>query len=468
MFNLKKIKEHWPLVILLVAAAVMRLYRLPEMASFDFDQEYAANFAWSVLKEYPIQLIGQGLSVQGLFMGPLYFYFLTPFFAFFNLHPVGGAVGSVFIGLITIVAYYYYANKLFGKPAGLIAAFFRTIFISKIGGDWLMIPSGCELAILATWYYFYQYWLKNTRYLPVLGFIFGLYTSFHPILFPFYLVFLVLVAIKRVIPNFKTILLSIMTFIIPVFPLILFEYFHNFLEVKRLFSLFVGRGEGPARSIAKVIDYFFVIVNGAQFDLGLKIKPGFLLFGVVFLLMIIFTIKKIHIWKNSFHLVMTSLTIGVFILYYYFLPVHVPEYYFLAPVTLITFYLAGILGFVIRKPKIKFLMIVFLFFIAFINIRQLQYKWSDSSVITLAHKDKIVKEIISRKPINGKYFVSYISLPGWNFGFNYLFKYYRSQPFDRVVDGATFTIVIPKSLSEESIDLYSANIGLILPNEVIK
>ena len=45
----------------MILAAFLRFYRLPEMAPFDFDQEYAANFAVQV-KEYPIRLIGQLLT----------------------------------------------------------------------------------------------------------------------------------------------------------------------------------------------------------------------------------------------------------------------------------------------------------------------------------------------------------------------------------------------------------------------
>jgi len=39
-----------------------------------------------------------------LFVGPWYFYFLVPFYALSGLHPLGGAIGSVVLGLITIIA----------------------------------------------------------------------------------------------------------------------------------------------------------------------------------------------------------------------------------------------------------------------------------------------------------------------------------------------------------------------------
>lgn len=127
-------KAYILLFIILVVSAILRFYKLPEMVNFDFDQEYASNFAYAVLKEYPIQLIGQGLSIQGLFMGPLYFYYLVPFYALTNLHPIGGYIGSVILGLLTIFVYFWVGKKMFGTEAGLIAAFLRGLLFSVFGG----------------------------------------------------------------------------------------------------------------------------------------------------------------------------------------------------------------------------------------------------------------------------------------------------------------------------------------------
>lgn len=465
-FFKKTIGNHGLFLIILVFAFGLRCYRLPEMAYFDFDQEYASNFAYSVLREFPIQMIGQGLSIQGLFMGPLYFYYLVPFFALFNLHPIGGAVGSAILGLVIITAYYYYGNKLFGKSAGLIAAFLRAFLFFKLEADWSMVPSySSELLVLVTWYCFYQYWQGNTKHLPLLGLVFGLYTSFHPILFPFYLVFLILLIIRRVRPNLRVLLLSIGAFIVPITPLLLFEYFHEFLEVKRLIELFSNsRPESITLSTAKLVTYMDTIMAGLQPLLGLNINPPFLLSGMVLIAMLIFTLRRIHVWQASFHLLTLGITFLVFVLYYYFLPVHVSEYYFLAPVSLLFFYLSGILGYLAFKPIIKLAVIVFLTYVVFANIKLLdQKKWSNPSLTTLAHKDRIVKAIVERQSKGREFFVSYISLLGWDFGFKYLFKLYDRKPYDSPMESATYTIVIPKSLSLESIDISSGNVGLILP-----
>lgn len=135
----------------------------------------------------------------------------------------------------------------------------------------------------------------------------------------------------------------------------------------------------------------------------------------------------------------------------------------MAPVTLLFFYLTAILGHLTTKPGVKIGAIVFLVWVFFANVKLLQNKWANPSLITLAHKDRRVKTIIEKQPHNKEFFVSYINLPGWNFGFDYLFKLYDCIPQSSPVENFTYTIVIPKSLSPESIDISSGNVGLISP-----
>lgn len=466
----KIFKSNFLFLLILILAAILRFYRLPEMASFDFDQEYASNFAYNVLRVFPIQMIGQGLSVQGLFMGPWYFYFLVPFFALFKLHPLGGAVGSVILGLITIFAYYYFGSKLFGKPAGLIAAFFQAVLFRNLVNDWSITPAfSCGLAVIITWYYLYKYWQGETKHLPLLGFIFGIFTSFHPILFPFYFVFLILFVFKHIFPSFKTFLLTIVAFILPLVPLIAFEYFHRFTEIKLLIGIFTAPKaiSGGFSLYSKLANYSLSILEGPQSILGFNLFSKYLLSAIILIILILFTVKKVHVWKERFHLCVIITTFLIFIFYYSFFPIPVISYYLSAPVILLVFYLAGILGYLVTKKNSRFFVAIFLIFLIIVNFKTLIFeRWLNPSLISLSHKDEIVKVIREKQPKGKDFFVSYISSPGWNFGFNYLFKIYGIIPKERAVNEYIYTIVIPKELSPDSINFSSGNIGLILPKSV--
>ena len=450
------------LFLIIILGIFLRVYRMDKMAPFDFDQEYAANFAYSVLKVFPVQLIGQGLSVQGLFMGPLYFYYLVPFYFLTSLHPLGGVIGSIVLGLVTVFAYFWIGKKFFGSCAGLILAFWRATFISKLQVDWAVTPSmSSELLVLVTWYLFFRYWQGKTKYLPLLGLVFGLYTSFHPILFPFYFVFITIVLIKRFVPNFKTILLSVVAFIIPLLPLIIFECLHSFWEVKNLISVFGGKSV-EVEVFSRFMYHLYVNIREPNLVFGLLLEQYWLLFTVVATFIFILAWRKIDFWKESFHRVMLPLTFGIFVIYYTLFPTHVPEYYFLAISVLFFFYTGGIVSLLAKRRILRPILVLIVVFLAVVNFKGLIDSWNYPTPAALYNKDQIVKEILRRQPSTSDFYVSYIKELGWNFGFNYLFTYYGHTPQTKEAKKPIYTIVIPKSLSLGNLDFTSGNIGLIV------
>ena len=445
------------LALIIFLACAIRLYRLPEMAPFDFDQEYAANFAYRVLNVYPIQLIGQGLSVQGLFMGPLYFYFLVPFYALFNLHPIGGTIGSIVLGIITIVTYFFVVKQVFGNVAGLIAAFLRASLFSYINTDWSVTPAfSSDLIALITWFCFYKYWQGKHKHLILLGFIFGMYSSFHPILFPFYIVFLVLLLIKRRLPKKQIIFLSLIAFLIPLSPLLLFEYLHNFLEVKLLFSFFNSSGSEINR-IPEMMNYAQNIFIDLASNLRLPIWWSF-----IYATILIFLIyKKIGFWKDQFHFVFLLSSTVVFLVYYSFFPKSVPEYYFIALTTANLIYFSANLS--MLQERFRPILLISLVLITYLNLNYLRHhKWDHQNTASLYNKEQIVKRIKYDNAKDIPIFVSYIKFPGRDFGFSYLFSYYQIKLNDQTQD-PVYTIVVPISLSPDSIDFRSGDAGVILP-----
>lgn len=466
---LKKVKKiifnkpHLTLLTILILATILRFYRLPEMANFDFDQEYAANFAWATLKEYPIQLIGQEISISGQYLGPLYFYYLVPFFALSSLHPIGGVIGSVILGLISIFIYYFVASKMFGRTTGLIAAFIRAFSFAGFGADWSMTPAfSSDFMVLLTWYCFYEYWNSNLKILPWLGLIFGLYTSIHPIHFPFYLVFLVLLIIKRRLPGIKILLISLAAFILPILPFIRFEFLHSFLEIRRLWE--IPTHSNATRNYLQAFEFAIRTTLSEPYRIfALDFIPKtFFSWGLLGLIIYGAAVKG---FSKYFHLVALVSTFLIFTTYYTFYPGNVSEYYLLGPTTLTVLYGSALLAKLLQLKFGKLILLIMLLSIGFFNLRIVYKRWHDPSNNTLSHKDYIVKEIVKRVPENSEFYVSYIKLPGWNFGFNYLFKFYNRVPQTYEAKPPVFTIVLPKHLSGTNANISSGNIRLILPEE---
>lgn len=450
---------------IILLAATLRFYRLSEMVAFDFDQEWAANFAYRVVHEFPIQLIGQPLSVEGLFMGPLGFYLLTPFFILTDLHPIGGAIASAIRGIMTIIIYYLVTSRLINVRAGLIAASLRSFSFVELQNDWTIAPLYLsEPLVLLLWYCLHQYWQKKLQYLVPIMFIFGLFTSMHPVMFPFYAVFGLLLLLKRRLPNIKTLAFSLVALILPLLPLIIFEFLHNFLEIKRLIELFV-HPDGSSRQLYILISW--INFNLREFGRILRIdliQPE--LIGMIFLsLFLLLSYKKVQFFRDRSQLILYLLTFAAFNIYYgLLLPKGITEYYFLALTTLAFLYLSAILSYYLAHPVFKTVVIVILLNFLFQSWQSLNNRWQ-LPLTTLYHKDRIVQEIVKRQPKGSDFYVSYISQIGWNFGFNYLFKLYGSVPQKIEARPPVYTIVLPASLSGTDADFQSGNIRLISPEE---
>ena len=390
---LNKLINHWLIIVILIIAAVLRLYQLPKMVAFDFDQEYASNFAYSVLKEFPIQMVGQGLSVQGLFMGPWYFYYLVPFFWLFNLSPIGGYVGSIVLGLITIWVYYAIISKAFNRRIGLIVALMRAVSFSGIETDWAMTPAfSGDLMVVITWFLFYRYWNNETKWLwPVIALCFGLYSSFHPILFPFYGVFVLLLIIKKRLPKPKQAIISVFTFLLPLLPLIAFEYFRKFTEVKKLLSMFDGSGNGiNILDFDKWLYHLTIIATGYNFGINQPIVSQSISIAITSLIIgfvIYLTIKKQSFFTTRFHLVIIILTPFVFLLYYHLLQTHVTEYYFSAPVVIFNLYLAVLLGILFNNKFGRFIVILLLSLFCLADGRRLWAMWTNTNKTAFFYKN---------------------------------------------------------------------------------
>lgn len=455
-------KAHYLILLgILIVAVVIRVYNLSDRVIFDADQEFAATFAVEVLTIFPIRLIGQGLSIQSLFMGPLYFYFLVPFFALSHLHPIGGYVGSIVLGLITIIVYFLVFKSVFGSSAGIIAALLRAILFSNIQRDLLMTPAfSSDIIIVLTWFCLYKCWYKKDIYVVPLAFLFGLYSSFHPILFPFYFVLPALYVLQRHMPPKKYIVASVISFLIPLAPLIIFEYFHNFLEVKALFSL-GSSGNSETKTFATLIEYLKTIFTYPVTLLGARFPETVvpIIAGLLYLGNSIYIIRKIDFWRNSFHRIVPLLTLSIFVLYYFLLPVHVPDYYFFGVFTLLFMYFVGNLHILFLQKKYVLLTAI-LIAIAAANVVGF-YQLGDIPY-SLGDKGTIMKTIIALHPDSNKQ-VYYDTDPGLHFGLGYLQRYYQMEATGGP-GSPEYIIVIPKDRRKEEITVFSGGVGLVVKN----
>ncbi|MFC1790582.1 glycosyltransferase family 39 protein [Patescibacteria group bacterium] len=90
------------LLSLLLLSAWVRFQGLESLSFFTYDQARDALYIKRIIKDQQWRLIGTQSSIPGLYMGPFYYYLMSPFLALFRLNPIGLDFGIAFFSLLAV------------------------------------------------------------------------------------------------------------------------------------------------------------------------------------------------------------------------------------------------------------------------------------------------------------------------------------------------------------------------------
>src|SRR3989344_6825769 len=121
-FTIRRTRRLLPLLSILAISAFLRFFKIKESFSFDFDQEVPAQAAWEFFKNGKISLIGQELSFQGFFLGPLHNWIQFIPYGLCNLKPDCVPYFYAVVGLLTITLIYLILKSIFILRVALISS----------------------------------------------------------------------------------------------------------------------------------------------------------------------------------------------------------------------------------------------------------------------------------------------------------------------------------------------------------
>lgn len=225
-------------IAVLAFAAFLRLYRIADYMTFLGDEGRDVLVAYNILHGH-LTLLGPTASVGGFFLGPIYYYFMTPFLWFFNYNPVGPAVMVALFGIATVALIYKVGSEFLGKTAALIAAFLYSIsplVISYSRSSWN--PNLMPFFSLLTLYTLYKAVDKNKFYLfAVVGFLLGITMQLHylatflGVIIGSYVFVLGFPKFTEIIKKYAFILVG---FLVGWSPFLAFEVRHGFNNIKSI------------------------------------------------------------------------------------------------------------------------------------------------------------------------------------------------------------------------------------------
>lgn len=240
--------------IILLIGLLFRSYQIVERFEFAHDGDLYSWIVKDIAVNHHLRLVGQLTSAPGIFIGPLYYYILVPFFILTKMDPIGAVVPMILLGVATIFSYFFVLSKIFNTKVGLIGAFLYATLLSEIMFDRWVVPSTLT-GIWAIWYLFAIIKLSKREYkfLPLLGILIGLIWHIHIALAPALLACAVVFFLAGKIPKPKEIILFLLAVTLFSLPLMLFEARHSFPQTKRFVKNFTENFTGGKLSEARTI-----------------------------------------------------------------------------------------------------------------------------------------------------------------------------------------------------------------------
>lgn len=141
------------LIAILALALFLRTYRVADFLGFWFDQGRDAKVVWDIWHSGKLTLIGPTTGIEGIFLGPFYYYLITPAYMLGGGNPVYPAVFLALLNVIAIVFLYKLGEEYFGPNVGLLAAFITALSQQFVSYQrWLSNPNPLPLFAIITLY----------------------------------------------------------------------------------------------------------------------------------------------------------------------------------------------------------------------------------------------------------------------------------------------------------------------------
>lgn len=349
-------KEYLPLLFVLILGACLRLYRIRDYLVFLGDEGRDVLVVKRMLIDHIPTLLGPITSVGGMYLGPIYYYFMAPFLWLFGYDPVGPAIMVVLFGIATIYLIYKTGRDFFNLPTGLIASFLYALSPTVIvysHSSWN--PNILPFFSIVILYGLLHLVAKHTKWhwFFIIGLSLGVSLQLHYLALLFIPLIGIIAVLLRKTTRFYRWVFTFAGGIITFFPYILFELRHQFTNTQTVFR-FITKHEGGSTFgngdfLTRIQELTTRLFGRLVFSSTDSIAKILVLFCSLYLLYRLFTYVKGKKLPLPTPFSVLSLWFLVGLLLYTFYQGAVYDYYF-TPLFPLPFLIVGyILSLLIRK-----------------------------------------------------------------------------------------------------------------------
>jgi 4-amino-4-deoxy-L-arabinose transferase-like glycosyltransferase len=346
---MKFIKKYWLIILILLISAFFRLYRIGEYMEWLGDQGRDMIIIRDFLKNGNVFFIGPGTSIGHMYLGPYYYYLISPFLWLFRYNPVGPSIFVALLGVLTSYLLYFVGKKWFNTTIGLIAAFLFAISPVAIKyNTFSWNPNVMPLFSLLFIYFFFTAIFEkkyNNFIYASLAFIGCINSHYFALaLLPIAGLYWLLSYQKKYL---KPTIIAFLVLLISLAPQILFDIKHDGQNSKAFGTFFTKRETTVSIKAYKAIPKAIPVLNELNTRLiyGKNTKVSTVL-TIVFIILLIYSLLK---YKNKkFYIIVLWLLTGLVAFGLYKNHIYDHYYGFILPavflLTAIIIYQSKILG----------------------------------------------------------------------------------------------------------------------------
>lgn len=237
------------IIIILLLALFLRVYRIDQLLGFYYDQGRDAMVVWDLLHKHRFFLIGPTTGIEGIFRGPWYYWLITPFYWLGKGNPTWPSIFLSFTTVLASLLAYINGARISGRRVGFLALIISGLAFNLVyASRWLSNPTPMLLiSMLLVYFLFLIMEGKKWAWVGValmLGGAMQFGSAAEIFFFPAVIIFAAWQ--RRNLPNLAIFLISLAVLLATFLPQIIFDLKHdgvlstaikNFLIQKQSFKV---------------------------------------------------------------------------------------------------------------------------------------------------------------------------------------------------------------------------------------
>lgn len=444
-------KKYYLLLFFIIVIAIFpRAAQIFSSNNYYFGSEQAVEYLITkdIVVDHKVVLV----ALQGGFgdiLKPAGFnYLLAVPFILADGNPFGGRIFMFLISILTIITAFVFFNRMFGLKISFLVSFLLAISpnLKDYVGS-VSTPSLIPFLTILLLYCIFKAFNGKKEYIPIILFTVGLMAHFEMavsgILSAFFILTAIFCVIKKVNIKPRYYFFSIIMYVIPFIPILLFDTYNNFHNIKGVIKLISAGGETSAKhsfSSILIILQNRIEIFGWDYVSSFSSNPLLwipILFVIVYGMYLLIKNKKNKFTHKSYLLYIATIPLFTFI-FTLFYPSQSIHQWWLGNLNIIYYLLLGLsLNYLWKNNYLKLFIILmfFLLSLAFINRTYFIYKTQFAFPPNTYIKEEGVIDYIFKDARNKPFGIS-VFTTGSKKTYEYLIwwkrnKIYHYQPYSQ-------------------------------------